>query len=49
MHGGAAGSGAPMNNRNALKSGLFTRQAIERRRQLSALLREVRKTLRQLE
>lgn len=45
MHGGASGSGAPKGNQNALKSGRFTRQAIERRKQLNALLREARKTL----
>ena len=39
MHGGAAGSGAPKGNQNALKSGFFTRQAIEERKQLRALLR----------
>ena len=48
MHGGARGSGAPAGNRNALKEGLFTRFAIEERRQANALLREaysLRKTL----
>jgi len=31
MHGGAPGSGAPKQNQNALKHGLFTQQAIEER------------------
>jgi uncharacterized protein YjcR len=42
MHGGAPGSGAPRGNKNALKHGRFTREAIEERRQLRALLRESR-------
>jgi hypothetical protein len=45
MHGGAAGSGAPKGNQNALKSGRFTRRAIERRRRLGTLMREARKSL----
>lgn len=47
MHGGARGSGAPKGNRNAFKSGLFTRTAIGDRRQLRALMKEWRKTLRE--
>ena len=39
MHGGAPGSGAPRGNKNALKHGRNTREAIEQRRQLRALLR----------
>lgn len=39
MHGGAAGSGAPIGNQNALKTGLFTREAIEERRALRDLMR----------
>ncbi|WP_342709468.1 HGGxSTG domain-containing protein [Bradyrhizobium sp. B124] len=45
MHGGAEGSGAPRANRNARKHGLFTRDAIEERREIRALLGEVRKVL----
>ena len=45
MHGGAAGSGAPKGNQNALKSGLFTRQAIEERKQIRDLIRKSRKFL----
>ena len=43
MHGGAAGSGAPKNNKNALKHGLYTKEAIEARKQLRTLLRQSRK------
>ncbi|WP_141340040.1 HGGxSTG domain-containing protein [Bradyrhizobium sp. USDA 3458] len=45
MHGGAKGSGAPRANRNARKHGLFTRQAIAERRQIRALLGDVRRML----
>ncbi len=43
MHGGAAGSGAPVGNRNALKSGLFTREAQAERKELRALIRRAQK------
>jgi hypothetical protein len=42
MHGGAPGSGAPRGNKNALKNGHYTREAIQQRRQLQALLRQSR-------
>ena len=42
MHGGAAGSGAPIGNQNALKTGVFTREAIEERRALQDLMRSAR-------
>lgn len=42
MHGGAAGSGAPIGNHNALKTGLFTREAIKERRALRDLMRSAR-------
>lgn len=42
MHGGAAGSGAPKGNQNALKHGLYTRDAIEDRKAIQNLLREAR-------
>ena len=42
MHGGAAGSGAPRGNKNALKSGLYTREQILERRRLQDFLREAR-------
>ncbi len=38
MHGGAPGSGAPRGNKNALKSGLYTREAREERRRLGEFL-----------
>ena len=49
MHGGAAGSGAPRGNKNALKHGRHTREAIEERRQLRALLRQSRSLIQQIE
>jgi len=42
MHGGAPGSGAPLGNRNALKLGLYTREAIAKRKQLRDLLQQAR-------
>ena len=42
MHGGAPGSGAPCGNKNALKSGLCTREALEERRRLRDFLRQAR-------
>jgi glucans biosynthesis protein len=49
MHGGAPGTGAPRGNKNALRHGRFTREAIEERRQLQALLRQSRKLVQQIE
>jgi hypothetical protein len=40
MHGGAHGSGAPRGNRNAVKHGLYTRDALARRRLVNRLLRD---------
>jgi uncharacterized protein YjcR len=45
MHGGAAGSGAPKGNQNALKSGLYTREAMAERRRIRDLIRSSRKLL----
>src|SRR5271170_8438191 len=42
MHGGAQGSGAPRGNKNALKHGLYTREALEQHRRLRDLLRQSR-------
>jgi hypothetical protein len=42
MHGGAAGTGAPIGNRNALRHGWYTAEAIEMRRAIRTLLRETR-------
>lgn len=48
MHGGAPGSGAPRGNRNAFRHGLFTGKAIAERKQIGALLGEVRKLLQEM-
>lgn len=45
MHGGAAGSGAPRGNKNALKHGRYTSDAIARRRYVRALVRESRRLI----
>jgi uncharacterized protein YjcR len=45
MHGGAPGSGAPKQNQNARKHGVFTKHAIEERKQIYALLQQSRKLL----
>jgi glucans biosynthesis protein len=38
MHGGGAGSGAPAGNRNALRHGAYSGDAVARRRALRKLL-----------
>jgi uncharacterized protein YjcR len=48
MHGGAPRSGAPKRNQNALKHGLFTKGAIEERKQGQALIGQARQLLRDL-
>jgi len=48
MHGGAQESGAPRANQNARKHGLFTRDAIEERRRIEALIGEVQKLLKEM-
>jgi glucans biosynthesis protein len=45
MHGGAPGSGAPRGNKNAMKHGRYTREAIEDRRKMRDFLRQVRQQL----
>jgi hypothetical protein len=45
MHGGAPGSGAPRENQNARRHGLFTSDAIAERKQIRALLGETRTLL----
>jgi hypothetical protein len=40
MHGGAKGSGAAAGNRNALKHGRYSHEAIEFRRRMQELVRE---------
>jgi uncharacterized protein YjcR len=49
MHGGAPGSGAPRENQNALKHGLFTKDAIEERKHVQALIGQSRKLLQDIE
>jgi uncharacterized protein YjcR len=49
MHGGAPGSGAPPGNQNALKHGLYSKGAIEERRQLRALIRQSHKLMQDIE
>lgn len=48
MHGGAEGSGAPFGNQNALKHGLFTREALAERKAIRALIRDSKATLERL-
>ena len=45
MHGGADGGGAPEGNRNALKHGHYTAEAIAQRREVAALIRACREQL----
>ncbi|WP_244610469.1 hypothetical protein [Microvirga pakistanensis] len=49
MHGGAAGSGAPHGNQNALQTGLHTRAMIAQRQAVSTLLKRARQVLDDLE
>jgi hypothetical protein len=49
MHGGAAGSGAPHGNKNALKRGLYTHEAIAERQRIDALIEESQKLIAELE
>ena len=45
MHGGAPGSGARAGNRNALKHGRYSHEAIEFRRRMQELVREAGKLI----
>ena len=47
MHGGKL-PGAPRGNRYAWKHGRYSREAIERRREVAELIREMRSLMRQL-
>ena len=49
MHGGARGSGAPRGNLNALKHGNYTKAALEERRALRRLIREMQESLREID
>ena len=48
MHGGAPGSGAPAGNKNAIKEGLYTREAIAERRELRELIRDLLKLVKDI-
>jgi len=48
MHGGAPGSGAPRGNKNALKHGRHTREAIAEHGQIRELVRQAHKLLLQI-
>jgi glucans biosynthesis protein len=48
MHGGAAGSGAPIGNKNALRHGHYSAEAIAERRALAAVIRISRASLAEL-
>ena len=48
MHGGARESGAPKGNRNALRHGLFTGDAITERKRIEKLLADTRQLLREV-
>jgi hypothetical protein len=45
MHGGAAGSGAPIGNKNAMRHGRYTAEAVAERRGIATLIRMSRATL----
>jgi hypothetical protein len=47
LHGGLS-PGAPKGNRNALKHGLYTAEALASRRKVAALLRDMRTTVREV-
>jgi glucans biosynthesis protein len=49
MHGGAAGSGAPLGNQNSYKHGRYSYAERERMRQLRELIRSISETLDALE
>jgi hypothetical protein len=48
MHGGAEGSGAPKGNRNALKHGTYTKEALREQAELRDLVQESQDLLRTL-
>jgi uncharacterized protein YjcR len=48
MHGGAPGSGAPLGNKNALKHGGYTREAIAERQQERDLIRATRELIQKI-
>ena len=48
MHGGAAGSGAPKGNKNAWKHGGRSARAIDNRKHLNNVMREMRQLIKQM-
>jgi hypothetical protein len=48
MHGGARGSGAPRGNRNAWKTGQYSRESREEWRRIRDYLRDARSFLKQV-
>ena len=48
MHGGAAGSGAPVGNQNALKHGMYSRDTLEFKKHIRTLLRDGRDAIEKL-
>ena len=48
MHGGATGSGAPKNNKNAVKHGGYTREALKERADMRAIVTEGKRLLKEL-
>ena len=48
MHGAAAGSGAPKGNQNALKHGAYTREMLEKQKEIMQLIRQAQETLREI-
>jgi hypothetical protein len=48
MHGGAKGSGAPKDNKNALKHGTYTKEAFRQRAELRELIAEAQNLLKEL-
>ncbi len=47
MHGGKA-TGAPKGNKNAFKHGLYSKEAIDERQKISALLKQMRQLVEQV-
>lgn len=47
MHGGAS-TGAPKGNKNALKHGYYTEEAITQRRQIASLIRQSSKLIHEI-
>jgi uncharacterized protein YjcR len=48
MHGGANGTGAPKGNRNALKHGTYTKEALRQRAEIAEMVAEAQELLSQL-